>query len=55
MEFIWDPAKAASNLTKHGVSFAQAATAFADALSLTVFDDAHSARGHAGLSSSTRP
>ena len=30
MEFMWDPAKAASNLGKHGVSFAQSATVFAD-------------------------
>lgn len=42
LEFTWDPAKAASNLTKHGVPFAQGATVFADALALTVFDDAHS-------------
>jgi uncharacterized DUF497 family protein len=26
LEFTWDPAKAASNLSKHGVSFGQAAT-----------------------------
>lgn len=42
LEFTWDPAKAASNVTKHGVSFAQAATVLADALALTVFDEAHS-------------
>ncbi|HSI56364.1 MAG TPA: BrnT family toxin [Ideonella sp.] len=42
LEFTWDPAKAASNLAKHGVAFAQAATVFADALALTVFDNEHS-------------
>lgn len=40
----WDPAKAASNLHKHGVAFAQAATVLADPLALTVFDAAHSMR-----------
>jgi uncharacterized DUF497 family protein len=42
LEFTWDPAKAASNLGKHGVSFAQAATVLLDALALTVFDAEHS-------------
>ena len=42
LEFTWDPAKAASNVTKHGVAFAQGATVFADALALTVFDAVHS-------------
>lgn len=28
--FEWDPAKAASNLRKHGVSFEEAASCFAD-------------------------
>jgi uncharacterized DUF497 family protein len=42
LEFTWDPVKAASNLTKHGVSFAQAATVLSDPLALTVFDKAHS-------------
>ena len=31
-EFEWDPAKAASNLRKHGVSFDDAATVLADDL-----------------------
>lgn len=43
LEFAWDPAKAASNITKHGVTFAQAATVLLDALALTVFDAEHSA------------
>jgi uncharacterized protein len=42
LEFTWDPVKAASNVAKHGVAFAQGATVFADALALTVFDAAHS-------------
>ncbi len=42
LEFTWDPAKATSNATKHGVTFAQASTVLADALALTVFDSAHS-------------
>jgi uncharacterized DUF497 family protein len=40
--FEWDPAKARSNATKHGVRFEQAAEVFLDALQLTVFDDEHS-------------
>ena len=42
LEFTWDPAKAASNVTKHGAAFAQAATVLLDALALTVFDAEHS-------------
>jgi uncharacterized protein len=42
LEFTWDAAKAAANLAKHGVAFAQGATVFADALALTVFDQEHS-------------
>ena len=30
LRFEWDPAKAKSNLTKHGVSFEEATSAFAD-------------------------
>ncbi|MGH9369830.1 MAG: BrnT family toxin, partial [Thermoanaerobaculia bacterium] len=33
MRFEWDPAKAAENLAKHGVSFQEAATVFRDPLS----------------------
>lgn len=43
MEFSWDPAKAASNQTKHGVSFTQAASVLLDPLALTVPDIEHSA------------
>ena len=42
MNFEWDPEKEASNLAKHGVSFAEAATAFGDPLSLVIADPAHS-------------
>jgi uncharacterized DUF497 family protein len=42
LDFEWDPAKAASNLAKHGVAFEQAATVLLDPLALTVFDEAHS-------------
>ena len=42
LEFTWDPVKAASNVAKHGVTFAQAATVLTDALALTVFDAEHS-------------
>ncbi|MBB5064996.1 BrnT family toxin [Granulicella mallensis] len=37
--FEFDAAKAASNLKKHGVSFAEAMTVFDDALSSTLPDD----------------
>lgn len=42
VEFEWDSEKADSNLKKHGVSFDEAATAFADPLSLTIPDPDHS-------------
>jgi uncharacterized DUF497 family protein len=34
--FVWDSAKAQKNLTKHGVSFEEAATVFADPLFILV-------------------
>jgi uncharacterized DUF497 family protein len=42
LDVSWDPAKARSNLAKHGVSFAQAATVLLDPLALTIFDTTHS-------------
>ena len=42
MEFEWDPAKAAANLAKHGVSFSEASTIFGDPLEITIPDPAHS-------------
>ena len=35
----WDPEKAASNLVKHGISFADAAVALHDEQALTIQDD----------------
>ena len=42
MRFDWDRHKAASNQRKHGVSFREAATIFADPLSWTFPDPDHS-------------
>ncbi|MGH7835456.1 MAG: BrnT family toxin [Candidatus Binatia bacterium] len=42
--FDWDPRKAKSNETKHGVSFEEAATAFLDPDGLDGEDLAHSER-----------
>jgi len=41
LHFEWDPKKAASNLRKHKVSFAEAAEVFRDPLALTMFDKDH--------------
>ena len=41
-EFEWDPAKAGTNFTKHGVDFERAAEVFRDPLALTIPDDEHS-------------
>ncbi|HEU5407048.1 MAG TPA: BrnT family toxin [Nitrospira sp.] len=40
--FEYDPTKAAINLKKHGVSFAEAMTVFDDPLASTLPDDQHS-------------
>ncbi len=40
--FEWDDAKAASNFSKHGVTFGEAATVFDDPLSITYDDPDHS-------------
>ncbi|HEX7314055.1 MAG TPA: BrnT family toxin [Pyrinomonadaceae bacterium] len=42
MRFEWDEDKAVTNLTKHGVSFEEAATVFGDPLSDTFDDPDHS-------------
>ncbi len=42
MQFTWDPRKAASNAAKHGVVFTEAATVFADPLTMTYPDPDHS-------------
>jgi uncharacterized DUF497 family protein len=41
-EFEWDPAKARTNFTKHGMDFERAAEVFRDPLALTIPDDEHS-------------
>jgi uncharacterized DUF497 family protein len=41
LKFVWDVAKAVSNLQKHGVSFEEAATVFADVLAITIPDPEH--------------
>ena len=46
MEFEWDPSKAARNLRKHKISFAEAASVFGDALAATVPDPDHSEGEH---------
>ena len=38
----WDPAKAATNLQRHGVAFEEASTVFGDPLSLMRIDPRHS-------------
>jgi uncharacterized DUF497 family protein len=43
MKFSWDRRKAAANQKKHGVSFNEAATVFADSLAATIPDPDHSA------------
>ena len=45
LTFEWDDDKASTNIKKHGVSFAEAATVFGDSLSHTVFDPDHSGPG----------
>ena len=42
MPFEWDPAKAAANLKRHGVSFHEAGSVLADPLSTTFPDEVHS-------------
>ena len=43
LRFSWDGRKAALNNRKHDISFSEAATAFRDSQSLTIFDPDHSA------------
>ncbi len=40
--FEWDPKKAQSNEQKHGITFDEASSIFADTLSLTIHDPLHS-------------
>lgn len=41
-EFEWDPLKAQSNFSKHGLDFEQAAAVFLDPLAVTIADEEHS-------------
>src|SRR5438067_578851 len=43
LSFTWDPAKARANLTKHGISFDEAETAFSDEDAIVLPDPDHSA------------
>jgi uncharacterized DUF497 family protein len=58
MDLLWDPAKAVSNLRKHGVSFEEAGTVFGDPLAASARDPGHSAEEERwlvfGMSSSNR-
>ena len=42
LQFEWDEKKAKINKRKHGITFEDASTAFADELSITIDDPAHS-------------
>ena len=44
MRFTWDPPKALANVRKHGITFEEASTVFADPLALIVNDGEHSDR-----------
>ncbi|HMS01105.1 MAG TPA: BrnT family toxin [Anaerolineales bacterium] len=46
MKFERDPAKAASNMRKHGVTFEEAITVFKDPLAFIFDDTAHSEHEH---------
>ena len=45
MKYQWDKIKATSNLKKHGIEFADAASVFSDDLAITIpenrFDEEH--------------
>lgn len=42
IRFEWDPAKAKTNVRKHGVSFEEAQSIFYDEFAVQFFDDGHS-------------
>ena len=42
IKFDWNPAKAASNFRKHGVSFEEAQSVFYDELAVQFYDQLHS-------------
>ncbi|MGH7998505.1 MAG: BrnT family toxin [Brasilonema sp.] len=39
MRYQWDPNKAAANLRKHGINFADAVSVFSDDLAITIPDE----------------
>ncbi|MEO0834899.1 MAG: BrnT family toxin [Cyanobacteria bacterium J06642_3] len=39
MRYQWDRDKAASNLNKHGIDFADAVSVFSDEFAITIFDN----------------
>jgi uncharacterized protein len=41
-DFEWDPHKAKTNLSKHGISFERATTVFRDPSAISIPDDEHS-------------
>lgn len=41
LRFDWDPEKADANVSKHGVTFAEAVTVFYDELAIEFYDDEH--------------
>jgi uncharacterized DUF497 family protein len=45
-DFEWDDVKAAANMSKHGISFEEAATVFADGSAVFVEDPGHTGRFH---------
>ncbi len=56
LRFEWDEDKAASNFLKHGVTFEEACTVFADPLAVIFEDEEHSVEetreiliGHSGM------
>ena len=44
MRFTWDPRKASANVRKHGVTFEEAVTVFADPLAWILDDALHAER-----------
>jgi uncharacterized DUF497 family protein len=44
VRFSWDPLKAETNVRKHGVTFEEATTVFADPLAMVIADAVHASR-----------
>jgi uncharacterized DUF497 family protein len=40
--FVWDPQKAQTNFSKHGIRFEEACTVFADPMRVVLLDEEHS-------------